>query len=310
MAGWKPYLNVGCGGRFHADWCNVDMCPRDPSVLRHDARQPLPFPGESFEAVYHSHLLEHLPRSKALAFLCECHRVLKPGGIVRVVVPDLEQIARLYLHALDAAASGDSAAQADHGWLMLELYDQVVRTESGGDMLRHIVDEKLPNRSFVLERLGREAAQILAGSPRPQPSGGRRSLFSKSGKVRTVWREIRGALRSPRDWLLRRLLGRDFEALQVGRFRLAGEVHQWMYDRYALTALLEEAGFVAPRVVAPAESLIPDWVAYGLDFEPDLTASKPDSLFMEALKPRAAAQEAARRRQDWTGLPQSDTLTA
>src|SRR5262245_1221859 len=90
-------LNIGCGARFHPAWINLDLAPQHPSILQHDVTLPLPFPAEGFDAVYHAHVLEHLPRERARFCLSECARVLRPGGILRVVVPDLEQIARLYL---------------------------------------------------------------------------------------------------------------------------------------------------------------------------------------------------------------------
>ena len=65
-----------------------------------------PFQTKLLTSVYHSHLLEHLPREAALPFSQECYRVLKRGGIIRVAVPDLERIARLYLQTLDKALTG------------------------------------------------------------------------------------------------------------------------------------------------------------------------------------------------------------
>jgi SAM-dependent methyltransferase len=59
--------------------------------------RPLPFKDESVEAVFTSHVLEHFPRHIGLALMKEVRRVLKPGGILRVTVPDLELVAKLYL---------------------------------------------------------------------------------------------------------------------------------------------------------------------------------------------------------------------
>jgi hypothetical protein len=58
-----------------------------------------------------------------------------------------------------------------------------------------------------------------------------------------------------------------------------------MYDRYSLGRLLVEAGFSSPVVTAANSSKIPDWLEHQfLDIE-DGKARKPDSLFMEAVKP-------------------------
>lgn len=92
-------LNLGCGSRFHPAWVNIDTAPAEPSVVAHDLREGIPFPDAEFDAVYHSHVLEHFPKRSAGPFLAECLRVLRPGGILRVAVPDLERIARGYLEA-------------------------------------------------------------------------------------------------------------------------------------------------------------------------------------------------------------------
>jgi predicted SAM-dependent methyltransferase len=65
---------------------------------------PIPMFRHTISArVYYSHLLEHFPKHEAQGFTQECYRVLKPRGIIRVAVPDLERIARMYLQALERA---------------------------------------------------------------------------------------------------------------------------------------------------------------------------------------------------------------
>lgn len=70
--------------------------PWRKDILIHDVKKPLPFTDNSLHAVYASHLLEHLYFSEAKKLLHECYRVLEPGGILRVVVPDLKFIASEY----------------------------------------------------------------------------------------------------------------------------------------------------------------------------------------------------------------------
>src|SRR5437773_7225338 len=107
-------LNLGCGQRYHPAWSNLDLQPAASSIRRWDVTQPLPFADASFAAVYHSHLLQILPRDQALPFLRECRRVLQPGGILRLAIPNLEAIARLYLHTLEDAWQGEDEAIAEH----------------------------------------------------------------------------------------------------------------------------------------------------------------------------------------------------
>jgi predicted SAM-dependent methyltransferase len=273
-------LNIGCGSRFHDAWTNLDVAPIDPSVLAHDVRSPLPFPDARFDFVYHSHVLEHLEPADAVAFLRECHRVTRPGGTLRVVVPDLQQIATLYLRALENASRGDADWAHHYDWMLLELLDQVARHRSGGRMVEWLRDPGLPNREFVLQRLGEEARAVMASAGAPVVTPGRRGA-----RLRRAFGSVGRRLRNPREALARLLLGADFEALRIGRFRLSGEVHQWMYDEYSLARLLRQCSFESPRRLAATESSLPGWAEFRLDATRDGAAHKPDSLYMEAIRP-------------------------
>ena len=158
-------LNLGCGQRFHRDWVNVDFQSTGEGVIAWDLDQGAPFPDESFDVVYHSHLLEHFARRRAPVFLRECRRVLKPGGLLRVVVPDLEGAARAYVNLLDQAAAGDPQAQERYEWIVIELLDQLARNVSGGEMIRHWLADPVPARDFVAERLGSEFEEFLRRLP-------------------------------------------------------------------------------------------------------------------------------------------------
>lgn len=61
-----------------------------------DVSRRFRFPDASFEAVYCSHLLEHLQADVAERCLSEAHRVLVPGGVLRIAVPDLDNMVRRY----------------------------------------------------------------------------------------------------------------------------------------------------------------------------------------------------------------------
>ena len=127
----KRYLNLGCGDRFHPAWTNVDLAPCAPGIIKHNLNQALPFDDDGFDAVYLSHVLEHFEPNAGLRLLAECHRVCAPGGVLRVVVPDLEMIVRLYLKYLEDAVAGNEKAVPRYHWMTLELFDQMVRTQSG-----------------------------------------------------------------------------------------------------------------------------------------------------------------------------------
>lgn len=154
-------LNLGCGTRTaeHPDVLNVDwslnirlkksrllrltvlpllderrhnrLGQMRGRLLAHDLSTGIPFAGDSVDIVYHSHVLEHLDRPVARAFLQEAHRVLKPGGIIRVVVPDFESACRSYLQDIDRCTSEPRAA-ASHENYVAAVLEQSVRREAAG----------------------------------------------------------------------------------------------------------------------------------------------------------------------------------
>jgi SAM-dependent methyltransferase len=88
-------VNIGCGQTPLEGWINIDAFPMSPSVVTCDCRRSIPLPDGSAAFIFAEHFFEHIERPKQTdRFLSECLRVLEPGGIIRLVVPD----AGLYLH--------------------------------------------------------------------------------------------------------------------------------------------------------------------------------------------------------------------
>ena len=108
-------LNIGCGTSGIQGWVNIDNSPTillsrlpfgrrifrtpdwAPGVLRVDVRKRIPFADLSASYIYSSHTFEHFTYDESLAVAKECFRVLKPGGILRIVVPDLGIMVRDYV---------------------------------------------------------------------------------------------------------------------------------------------------------------------------------------------------------------------
>ena len=83
----KHRLNLACGPNRKEGWINIDLT--DGVDLKLDLRERLPFPDESVEVIYSEHFFEHLNYpSEVLSFLRESYRVLVPGGLFSVGVPD------------------------------------------------------------------------------------------------------------------------------------------------------------------------------------------------------------------------------
>jgi predicted SAM-dependent methyltransferase len=259
LAAHSDKCNLGCGQHFHSAWDNYDCVLSRAGIRNIDLTKPLPFEKSVYNACYLSHVLEHLPRQRVSKLLSEIFVTLKPGGVIRVVVPDLETIARLYLSELETAACGDPSAMRRHEWMTLELIDQMTRTFSGGFMARTLRSRPLPHREFIEKRTGWEVRHWLEGVDRSLASG---SEVLPSAEI----------YHFPQT-----------EGAQEAAFRQSGEVHRWMYDRVSMKSLLAEAGFSAIKVCAADESALPNFSSYCLDTDDAGRVRKPDSLFVEAI---------------------------
>ncbi len=83
-------LHLGCGKVLKPGWVNIDL-GSSVADLRLDLREPLPFPDDSVSIIYSEHFFEHLGYpDEARHFLRESIRVLRPGGLFDVGVPDTE----------------------------------------------------------------------------------------------------------------------------------------------------------------------------------------------------------------------------
>jgi predicted SAM-dependent methyltransferase len=131
-------VNIGCGITPTTGWINLDNSPsvrlanwrllakvllRTPFLpcnqrkfiseaiaqrIRFASAIKLPFPDESVEVIYSSHMMEHLSRPNAVLFCSEARRVLAPDGIIRLALPDLRRLAVAYLDNGDADAFVES----------------------------------------------------------------------------------------------------------------------------------------------------------------------------------------------------------
>lgn len=90
-------LNLGCGGYPILGWRNMDA-GSFPGVESRDLTRGFPdIPSNSVDAIFTEHFLEHLTHADGIFLLSECHRVLKPGGVMRICVPDLAHLVDKYI---------------------------------------------------------------------------------------------------------------------------------------------------------------------------------------------------------------------
>lgn len=88
-------LHVGCGMNQFAGWINSDIDYRAELIIVLGRR--LPFQAGALDRIYSEHVLEHVSLPEGMAFLKEAHRVLAPGGVLRIAMPNLETLVRGYL---------------------------------------------------------------------------------------------------------------------------------------------------------------------------------------------------------------------
>ena len=275
-------INIGCGYRFHKDWLNLDLHAHSPGVVACDLTKGVPVKSGDGDAVYAAAVLEHIRPQNVPSFLAECNRVLMKGGVIRLAVPDFEQQVRVYLDTLARMDQGDCSAMSDRDWMILEMLDQSIREKSGGEMLRFLLRENIPNTEFILKRIGVEGSDLL-----DQISKNRKSWqeypVDISNKTQVPFGKIGRMLVK---WLLKSdNLEKDLQALEIGRFRLlSGEVHQWAYDRYSLEQVFKNAGFSQIARCEHGKSRIQNWESYHLEVSDSGIIEKPDLLVMEAVK--------------------------
>lgn len=269
-------VNLGCGMLYRDGWINLDLEPPTPQVRRWDMCGGIPLADATADGIYLSHVLEHLRRPDAVAVTRDACRVLRHGGVIRVVVPDLELQCREYLAALDGVVRGESGATARHEWMQVELLDQLVRIRVGGELLEHLLAAPEEDRAFIRSRIGAEAERYWN-----QGASGIAPSFRPS-LLRRLPRWIR---RKAANAAVRLIAGpAAAAAFREGLFRSSGEVHRWMYDRVSLERLLRASGFDGFRVVDAWSSGIPSFGQYELDTV-DGEVRKPESIFVEAIRP-------------------------
>jgi SAM-dependent methyltransferase len=93
-------LHWGCGGSAAPGWINSDRGEYPGVDLVGDIRDGLPLAGESVDYAVSIHALPEIPYGELVPALQELRRVLKPGGVLRLGLPDLER-------GVDAYRRGD-----------------------------------------------------------------------------------------------------------------------------------------------------------------------------------------------------------
>jgi len=90
-------LHLGCGKRnFGEDWIHIDG-EHHSHIESYDITCIPQYRDNTVDLIYASHVIEYFDREEVISVLKEWHRVLKPGGILRLAVPNFYVMANLYM---------------------------------------------------------------------------------------------------------------------------------------------------------------------------------------------------------------------
>ena len=141
----KRKLHFGSGADIKPDFINIDMDGRADIFL--DARNSLNIPDGSIEYIYSSHFVEHLEHDDLLAHLRECHRILRPDGVLRLGVPDFEKVFNSY-------CTGDKEFLETRRAVLSSLYGLPADMICAADFLNKAVYESGQHRTCLdLEKI-------------------------------------------------------------------------------------------------------------------------------------------------------------
>jgi len=125
-------LHLGCGWVHKDGWVNVDLFATSADIVW-DLRHGIPLPDDSVAAIFHEHMLEHLSLRDGHLLARECLRVLAPGGVLRIGVPD----AGLCIDSYAGKADPDWASSRPTGMLAVQslFYEHGHRSMWDGETL-------------------------------------------------------------------------------------------------------------------------------------------------------------------------------
>ena len=282
----------------------MDQSATSDEVQIHDLLTPLPFPNNFADAIYCSHFLEHLDEQSGINFLSECFRCLKNQGILRIVVPDFERLARDYLEILDQMKTGKNS-ETELQWMHLEIFDQFSRSRPEGEMGPFLSKLRNSENSFIRKRVGlainnfKSSEKMLNKSEVKRNSIGflrtlRKFIFDSSYRTHFLMkyffrRHYNEFLIHPSESFIKEIFwmfvpSLSYKQLKESAFRSSGEVHLQSFDYFKLKKLMIKVGFSKVTQKDAKESAIANWTFYELDTTYDGLQRKADSLYVEARK--------------------------
>lgn len=267
-------VNIACGDIYIDEWQNFDFANNSSDVKKANLLSVLPLKDDCAELVYSSHFIEHIPYHSIGSFLNECYRITKPGGYIRLVLPDFEEICETYLSLRKLGGTGHEKAD----FLMLEMLDQCVRKQQGGRLGEYLssLAKNSEQKKEMVEFVKKRTGHIVAGKPQKN--------LKKNDDILHLSSKIKRKILKLYIAFIIALLPSTFRQQNVSLTDI-GENHAWMYDFYSLERLLIQAGFQEVSKMTASTSNIKDFPFTSLDTYEDGHARKgSQSMYIEAYK--------------------------
>ena len=269
------YANFGCGPIFSdLGFDNYDYYDLPGKIKKIDLTRPLNIPNESYEVCYTSHSLEHLSYTNAIRFLKEIHRILKPQGIVRIVVPDFELLVKEYILKLESARISNQKKEKN---LKIKTNLQFIVDLILDDLTKednHGIKRQRLNSGYYDYEYVKEISNFF----NKENFVTQKEVLSRS---KIILRRIRTLINSENKLNL-------FKQKIFSPFfkdpRKNGYAHKWMWDEMQLFYVLKDIGFISVKRHNFNSSEIRDWHKFKLDLNHENGPLHPLSLYIEASK--------------------------
>ncbi len=249
--------------------------------------KPLPFPNSSFDAVNAYHVFEHLTPREGEAFALDILGVLKPGGIFRISVPDLEQNCRKYLHYLAKAVQEPTDQNLSrYKWSAMEIYEQMIRDKSGG-----LMAEAIRSGDYDEEYLNEWYSDVFRPFFQKGGTDNRNAVLVDTKKtvlqqlMRVTPKRVYRALSRRIKNVLITSVAPDETVLARRHPLVTKEAVRWQYDRLSLRLLVEKVGFVEFKQMTFKDSDINQWDQYDLDRSNHGDHPIDPSVYVECRRP-------------------------
>ncbi len=220
------YLNIACGSSFidETNWVNLDY-KSSKGVKRANLLNKLPFPDLTFDAIYCSHFIEHIPLRKIDSFFQECFRVLRPEGVLRIVMPNYVFLCKEFIINFE----NKDFEKAD--FIKILTLDQLIRTYRGGYLKEYLVNihnsENQDLKNYIQEIIGEDFEAMKKSSSLLDQL----NISNFFRMLEILW------IRS-----ISLFLPSSFRDQNVS-FASVGEKHAWLYDEESIKKELEKNNF-------------------------------------------------------------------